>query len=78
VTTVYVIHDQEEAMTISDRMAVLMQGRIEQIGTADEVLGRYTRPADVCGACMHPCMRRATHSCRKSEYSERRHHRAAL
>jgi hypothetical protein len=30
------------------------------------------------GACKHPCMRRATHSYREKEYSERRHYRAAL
>jgi multiple sugar transport system ATP-binding protein len=40
VTTVYVTHDQEEAMTIADRMAVFMEGRIEQIGTPNEVFGR--------------------------------------
>jgi ABC-type sugar transport system ATPase subunit len=37
VTTVYVTHDQEEAMTLADRMAVFMEGEIRQIG----------RPADV-------------------------------
>jgi ABC-type sugar transport system ATPase subunit len=40
VTTVYVTHDQEEAMTIADRMAVFMEGRIEQIGTPDEVFAQ--------------------------------------
>jgi ABC-type sugar transport system ATPase subunit len=44
VTAVYVTHDQEEAMTIADRMAVFMEGRIVQIGTPDEV---YARPASV-------------------------------
>ncbi|OFZ91165.1 MAG: hypothetical protein A2W21_15125 [Betaproteobacteria bacterium RBG_16_66_20] len=34
--------------------------------------------AEACGACVHPCMRRVTHSYRKREYSERRHYRAAL
>jgi ABC-type sugar transport system ATPase subunit len=33
VTAVYVTHDQEEAMTIADRMAVFMEGRIVQVGT---------------------------------------------
>ena len=42
VTTVYVTHDQEEAMTIADRMAVFMEGRIVQVGTPDEV---FARPA---------------------------------
>jgi ABC-type sugar transport system ATPase subunit len=42
VTTVYVTHDQEEAMTIADRMAIFMEGRIAQVGTPSEV---FARPA---------------------------------
>ena len=41
VTTIFVTHDQEEAMTISDRIAVMNAGRIEQIGTPEDV---YERP----------------------------------
>ena len=41
ITFVYVTHDQEEALTMSDRIAVLNQGRIEQIGTPVQV---YERP----------------------------------
>jgi ABC-type Fe3+/spermidine/putrescine transport system ATPase subunit len=41
-TVVYVTHDQEEAMSISDRIAVLQVGRIEQVGPATEI---YERPA---------------------------------
>jgi putative spermidine/putrescine transport system ATP-binding protein len=41
VTFVYVTHDQEEALTMSDRIAVLNQGRIEQVGQPIEV---YERP----------------------------------
>jgi ABC-type Fe3+/spermidine/putrescine transport system ATPase subunit len=41
VTTVFVTHDQEEAMTLSDRIAVMRAGRIMQIGTPEEV---YRRP----------------------------------
>lgn len=37
ITTVYVTHDQEEALTLSDRIAVFNQGSIEQIGRPDEV-----------------------------------------
>jgi iron(III) transport system ATP-binding protein len=37
ITTLYVTHDQAEAMVISDRIAVVQDGRIVQIGTADEV-----------------------------------------
>ncbi len=36
-TTIYVTHDQEEALTISDYIAVMNNGRIEQIGTPEEV-----------------------------------------
>ena len=42
-TTVYVTHDQEEALILSDRIAVMRDGRIEQIGTAQEL---YERPAN--------------------------------
>ena len=41
ITFIYVTHDQGEALTMSDRMAVFSQGRIEQIGTPAEV---YERP----------------------------------
>jgi putative spermidine/putrescine transport system ATP-binding protein len=41
ITTIFVTHDQEEAMTISDRIAVMNAGRIEQLGTAREI---YDRP----------------------------------
>ncbi|TMC35041.1 MAG: ABC transporter ATP-binding protein, partial [Chloroflexi bacterium] len=42
ITFVYVTHDQEEALTMSDRLAVMANGRIEQIGSPVEV---YERPA---------------------------------
>ena len=44
VTTVYVTHDQEEAMTLADRVAVFMDGRIVQIGTPREI---FARPSQV-------------------------------
>ncbi|MDQ0471991.1 ABC transporter ATP-binding protein [Labrys wisconsinensis] len=40
VTFVYVTHDQEEAISMSDRIAVFRQGRIEQIGTPRQMYGR--------------------------------------
>jgi iron(III) transport system ATP-binding protein len=40
ITTLYVTHDQAEAMVISDRITVLYQGRIVQVGTADELFER--------------------------------------
>ena len=42
ITFIYVTHDQEEALTMSDRLAVMANGQIEQIGTPVEV---YERPA---------------------------------
>src|SRR2546421_715736 len=44
ITTVYVTHDQEEAMAISDRIAVMNKGVIEQLGTAEDL---YRRPASM-------------------------------
>ena len=40
VTTVYVTHDQEEAMTLADRIAVFMDGRIVQVGSPRDVFAR--------------------------------------
>ena len=42
-TTIYVTHDQHEAFALSDRIAVMNQGRIEQIGPVSEVHNRPTR-----------------------------------
>jgi spermidine/putrescine ABC transporter ATP-binding subunit len=43
VTTIFVTHDQSEALSLSDRIAVIAQGRIRQLGTPDEI---YRRPVD--------------------------------
>lgn len=43
ITSVYVTHDQAEAMTMSDRIVVMHAGRIEQVGTAQEL---YQRPVN--------------------------------
>ena len=43
ITTVYVTHDQEEALTLSDRIAVFNQGRVFQVGPPKEL---YERPAN--------------------------------
>jgi len=40
ITTLYVTHDQAEAMVISDRIAVMQDGRVAQVGTADELFHR--------------------------------------
>ncbi|WP_282609220.1 ABC transporter ATP-binding protein [Pelagibius sp. Alg239-R121] len=55
VTTVYVTHDQEEAMTIADRMAVFLDGNIAQVGTPEEVFNT-PRNVDVAAFIGSPPM----------------------
>src|SRR5690606_24316550 len=43
VTTLYVTHDQDEALSLSDRIVVMQAGRAQQVGTPEEV---YRRPAN--------------------------------
>jgi len=43
VTTVFVTHDQSEALSLSDRLAVMLEGRIRQLGTPEEI---YRRPGE--------------------------------
>lgn len=43
ITTLYVTHDQTEAMTMSDRIVVMQAGRVEQVGTPEDI---YMRPAN--------------------------------
>jgi iron(III) transport system ATP-binding protein len=43
ITSVYVTHDQEEAMTLSDRVVIMHEGRIQQIGTPAEI---YAHPSN--------------------------------
>jgi spermidine/putrescine transport system ATP-binding protein len=51
ITFIYVTHDQEEALTMSDRLAVMSDGRVEQVGTPNEVYEepRTTYVADFLG-----------------------------
>ena len=44
VTSVFVTHDQEEALEVSDRVVVMNQGKVEQIGTPQEVFDRPATP----------------------------------
>lgn len=44
ITTIYVTHDQEEALSISDRIAVIHDGQVEQVGEPKEI---YTKPANM-------------------------------
>ena len=56
ITSVYVTHDQVEAMTLSDRIVVMNEGKIEQIGTPTEIYRRpqtrfvadFHRPGQLC------------------------------
>ena len=50
ITFVYVTHDQEEALTMSDRIAVMRGGKVEQLGTPEEL---YDRPADALRRRLH-------------------------
>ena len=43
VTTVFVTHDQEEAMEVADQIVVMAAGKVEQVGTPDEL---YEQPAN--------------------------------
>ena len=47
ITTIYVTHDQEEALSMSDRIVVMNEGRVEQIGHAVRNLQRAAHP--LCG-----------------------------
>jgi spermidine/putrescine ABC transporter ATP-binding subunit len=42
ITTIFVTHDQEEAMSVADRIAVIVEGRVAQVGTPEDL---YSRPA---------------------------------
>lgn len=58
ITTVYVTHDQEEALAMSDMVAVMSEGRLEQYGTPDEI---YSNPstafvAEFMGMNFLPCV----------------------
>ena len=52
ITFIYVTHDQEEALTMSDRLAVMSDGRIEQIGPPREV---YEEPSTAYVADFSVC-----------------------
>ncbi len=68
ITTLYVTHDQAEAMVISDRIAVIERGRVAQVGTARRPL---PRPAHALRGGVH-----REDQCRGGGGRLRRHHRA--
>jgi putative spermidine/putrescine transport system ATP-binding protein len=63
VTAVYVTHDQGEAMALGDRVAVMSQGRVEQIGTPQDI---YYRPASSFVADFVGTMNRLSGTCVES------------
>ena len=70
ITTVYVTHDQEEAMAVSDRIAVMNQGSVVQEGTAEDL---YHRPA----SRIRRDVRRPRQSRSRPRRRNRRRHRQA-
>ena len=70
-TSLFVTHDQVEAMTLAERMIVMNAGRMEQIGTPDEV---YHRPATtfVAGFIGSPPMNLVRGTCRRHRLQGRR------
>jgi multiple sugar transport system ATP-binding protein len=80
-TTVYVTHDQVEAMTLGDRIAVMKDGVVQQLGTPDEI---YSRPATrfVAEFIGSPAMNRPPGNrgrsarCRRRQAQGRRRHGA--
>ena len=59
VTTIFVTHDQSEALSLSDRMAVLSEGRIRQVGTPEEIYRTAVRALRglIRGRCQRPARR---------------------
>lgn len=75
VTTVFVTHDQEEALEVSDSIVVLNEGRIEQIGTPDEL---YDEPAsDFVLSFLGPVTRLGDNLIRPHDIDISRYERAA-
>ena len=70
-TFVYVTHDQEEALVLSDRIAVFNRGRIEQVGTGRQL---YDEPATLVRRPLHRRLHRAARRGRDIDGNE---HRAA-
>ncbi|MET0952376.1 MAG: sulfate ABC transporter ATP-binding protein [Aeromicrobium sp.] len=75
VTTVFVTHDQEEALEVADSLVVINEGRIEQIGTPDDL---YDRPAsDFVLSFLGPVTRLGDHLIRPHDIDITRYEHAA-
>ncbi|VXA99328.1 sulfate/molybdate ABC transporter ATP-binding protein [Aeromicrobium sp. 9AM] len=75
VTTVFVTHDQEEALEVSDSLVVINEGRIEQIGSPDDL---YDRPAsDFVLSFLGPVTRLGDHLIRPHDIEISRYEQAA-
>jgi sulfate transport system ATP-binding protein len=75
VTTVFVTHDQEEALEVSDSLVVINEGRIEQIGSPDDL---YDRPAsDFVLSFLGPVTRLGEHLIRPHDIEISRYEHAA-
>ena len=75
VTTVFVTHDQEEALEVSDSIVVINEGRVEQVGTPDEL---YDEPAsDFVLSFLGPVTRLGNHLIRPHDIDISRYERAA-
>ena len=72
ITTIYVTHDQEEALTLSDRIAVFNKGYIEQIGTPNEVYN-FSETEFVCNF-IGDINRLDDNIVRQLSLNERQHH----
>ena len=72
ITTIYVTHDQEEALTLSDRIAVFNKGYIEQIGTPNEIYN-HSKTEFVCNF-IGDINRLEETICGEMKLPENRHH----
>jgi sulfate transport system ATP-binding protein len=76
VTTVFVTHDQEEALEVADSIVVINDGRIEQVGTPDDL---YDKPAsDFVLSFLGPVTRLGDHLVRPHDIEISRYEQAAV